>query len=63
MAILGKITTFLGEVKTEMKKVNWLSKNESLKYTAIVIGIFMTVAVLLGFLDFLFTFLLNKFVL
>lgn len=46
-----------------MKKVNWLSRRDTLKYTLIVIGVSTAVAVFLGSLDFVLTILLNKFVL
>jgi preprotein translocase subunit SecE len=61
--ISKKITTFLRESFLEMKKVNWPTKNETIKYTLIVIGISVAVAAFLGTLDFIFTTLLNKFVL
>ena len=56
------ITTFFKEVKMEMKKVNWLTKRETIRYTLIVIGISVAVAIYLGGLDFIFTTILNKFV-
>jgi len=58
-----KIITFLKEVRLEMKKVNWPTRQETLRYTLIVIGISVAVAAFLGTLDFIFTTLLNKFVL
>ncbi|MFC1663597.1 preprotein translocase subunit SecE [Patescibacteria group bacterium] len=57
-----KIITFLKEVRIEMKKVNWPTKQETLRYTLIVVGISVAVAAFLGTLDFIFTILLNKFV-
>jgi len=61
--IPAKIVTFLKEVRLEMKKVNWPSRQETLRYTLIVIGVSFAVAVFLGTLDFILTTLLNKFVL
>jgi len=61
--IPAKIIVFLKEVKTEMKKVNWPTRQETIRYTLIVIGISVVVAAFLGSLDLLFTFLLNKFIL
>jgi len=58
-----KIITFLKEVRLEMKKVNWPTRNETIKYTLIVIGVSLVVAAFLGGLDFIFTTILNKFVL
>ena len=61
--IPNKITTFLKEVKVEMKKVNWPDKKTTLRYTLIVLGVSFVVAIYLGGLDVLFTTLLNKFIL
>jgi len=46
-----KIIIFLKEVRTEVKKTNWPTRQEVLKYTLIVIGISVGVAVFLGTLD------------
>ena len=54
------LITFLKEVKLEIKKVNWPTRQEIIKYTLIVIGISAGVAAFLGILDFIFTALLNK---
>ncbi len=58
-----KIVTFLKEVRLEIKKVNWPTRQETLRYTLIVIGASIAVAIFLGSVDFLFSTLLNKFVL
>lgn len=59
----SKIITFLKEVRLEMKKVNWPTRKETIKYTLIVIGVSIGVAVFLGGLDVIFTTILNKFIL
>jgi len=46
-----------------MKKVNWPTRQETMQYTLIVIGLSVAVALYLGGLDFLFSFLLNRFIL
>jgi len=61
--ISNKVITFLKEVRLEMKKVNWPTKEETIKYTLIVIGISVVVAIFLGGFDILFTTLLENFVL
>jgi len=58
--MITKLITFLKEVKLEIKKVNWPTRQETIKYTLIVIGISAGVAAFLGTLDFIFTALLNK---
>ena len=59
----SKIITFLKEVKLEMKKVNWPTRENVIRYTLIVIAGSLVVAIFLGGLDFGFTSILNKFVL
>jgi len=61
MNIFKKLKTFLKEVFLEIKKINWLSRREILKYTAIVVGISLVVASFLGGLDYLFTTILRTF--
>jgi preprotein translocase subunit SecE len=63
MNFFAKIPAFLKEVRLEMKKVNWPTRRETIRYTLIVIGVSLGVAAFLGALDFIFTTLLNKFVL
>ena len=63
MNLLSKITTFLKEVRLEMKKVNWPTREQTIRYTLIVIGVSVAVATFLGTIDFIFTTLLNKFIL
>ena len=63
MKLIDKLITYLKEVKVELKKVNWPTKKETTKYTLIVIGVSFAVMIFLGGLDFLFTWLLGKFVL
>ena len=63
MNIFGKIKNYFKEVKVEMKKVNLPTRQETIKYTLIVIGLSVAVAIFLGGLDFLFAFLISKFLL
>lgn len=60
MKFLQRIILFLKEVRLEMKKVNWLTKPEVLRYTVIVIIFSLAVSVYLGALDLVFQFVLSK---
>lgn len=62
MNFLKKILNFLVESKTELKKVKWPTLKETLQYTLIVIIISVVVAIYLGGLDYIFSFLLRKFI-
>jgi len=57
-----KAIVFLKEVRVELKRVTWPTRQQTIKYTLMVIGLSLTVAAFLGGLDFLFTWLLDKFI-
>ncbi|HEX7586607.1 MAG TPA: preprotein translocase subunit SecE [Patescibacteria group bacterium] len=59
---MSQITQFLREAKAELLKVNWPSKNQTINYTLIVIGISIAIAIFLGGLDYFFEYLLKNFV-
>ncbi len=60
---MEKVINFLKQVKQELKKVTWPSKEEAIKYTTIVIGSSFVIALLLGGFDWIFSQLLMKFIL
>ena len=57
-----KIKGFSREVKTEMKKINWPTRQESIRYALIVVGASIVMAIFLGGLDFIFIAILNRFI-
>lgn len=59
---MNKIITFIKEARVELKKVNWPNKQQTTRYTLLVIGVSLTVAVFLGSLDFAFGEILQKLV-
>ncbi|MCK8828591.1 preprotein translocase subunit SecE [Natroniella acetigena] len=54
-----KIKKFLREVKAELKKVNWPSKQEMVSYTMVVIVTVLLVSVFIGGVDLLFSSLIR----
>lgn len=62
MKLIRKLGSFLKEVRLEMKKVNWPSRKETVRYTLIIVGVSLVVAAFLGGLDYIFSTLLNKYV-
>jgi len=63
MNFLKKALNFLRESKGELKKVKWPTFKDTLQYTLVVIIISLIVAAYLGSLDYIFSFLLRKFIL
>ncbi|TSC71325.1 MAG: hypothetical protein G01um101470_676 [Parcubacteria group bacterium Gr01-1014_70] len=61
--MIAKLKNYLLETKTELKRVTWPSRQDTIKHTLAVIGISVAVAAFLGALDILFQFLLEKFIL
>ena len=60
---MDKIVTFLREVRVELAKVSWPTRNQTILYTLIVIGVSLFMAVFLGLLDFGYKFIIDKFLL
>jgi preprotein translocase subunit SecE len=61
--MFNRIVNFFKEVRLELKKVAWPNRQDTINHTLIVIGITLAVAVFLGAMDFLLTYLINTFIL
>ena len=59
---MNPITTFFRETKGELKKVSWPTKEQTIQYTLVVIGVSAAVTVFLGGLDYIFAQTLNTFI-
>ncbi len=57
---MDKFIAFLRDVKVELSRVSWPTRQQTINYTLIVVGASLVVAVFLGSVDSLFAFLLNK---
>jgi len=62
MNFIQKTQSFFKEVYIEMRKVNWLTRSELLRYTLIVVAVTIIVAAFLGGLDYLFSTLIKRFI-
>ncbi len=58
MISINSITKYLRDSKEETKKISWPSKKDTLKYSAITLGLTILVAAMFGALDFVFSLLL-----
>lgn len=59
---MNKLTTFIKEARAELRKVNWPTRDQTIKFTGVVIGVSLAVSLFLGALDFLFEYVLKTFV-
>ncbi len=51
---MGKIKQFLREAYSELQKVSWPTREQTIQYTTLVVVISISVALFLGLLDYLF---------
>ncbi len=58
-----KLKIFLQDSRQELKRVNWPTRQETIRYTLFVIGLSIGLALFLGLLDFIFIQILQKFIL
>ncbi|MFZ2187615.1 MAG: preprotein translocase subunit SecE [Candidatus Moraniibacteriota bacterium] len=58
---MNKIFEFLLEAKVELSRVNWPTRKQITQYTLLVIAISLAVSLFLGSLDFLFSSLVERF--
>ncbi len=57
-----KLKNFFKEAGSEIKKITWPTRQETIKYTLIVIGVSIVVAAILGGFDFILVQLMDKFI-
>jgi preprotein translocase subunit SecE len=59
---MEKLLQFIKEARAELRKVNWPTRDQTIKFTGVVIGVSLAVSLFLGALDFLFEYVLKTFV-
>ncbi|MBX4201245.1 preprotein translocase subunit SecE [Candidatus Parcubacteria bacterium] len=62
MTTTQKIQSFFKEVYVELRKTNWLSRREVIRYTLMVFLVTVVVAAFLGGLDYIFSTAIKSFV-
>ncbi len=60
--MIARIKKFFLEARQELRHVNWPTRAEAARLTAIVIGISAGLAIFLGISDYLFTSVIKSFV-
>ncbi len=57
-----KLKNYLKESRLEMRRVNWPTKQKTTYLTFVVVGVSFIFAFYLGLLDFIFIYILSKFI-
>ncbi|MDO8555132.1 MAG: preprotein translocase subunit SecE [bacterium] len=57
-----KLVNYLKETRVEMRKVNWPTKSETIRFTIVVIAVSLGVSLVLGAFDYLFTSIIKLFI-
>ncbi|MEK7567019.1 MAG: preprotein translocase subunit SecE [Patescibacteria group bacterium] len=63
MDFFTRLTDYLKSTKLEIKNVNWPTRSETIRFTLLVVCVSAAIALYLGFLDFIFINLLERFIL
>ncbi|MBI2036795.1 MAG: preprotein translocase subunit SecE [Candidatus Liptonbacteria bacterium] len=59
--MFSKLFQFVQEARQELRRVNWPTRQETVRLTLIVIGISLGLALFLGLFDYLFTIGITRF--
>lgn len=59
---MERVLSFLKDVKTELSKVSWPTRDQLVQYTAVVLGMSLAIALFLGAWDWVLQWGLNTFV-
>lgn len=62
MQMLTKLINYLKETRLEMKKVNWPTRKEAVRFTVMVIIVSLAISAVLGAFDYIFQALLTLFI-
>ncbi|AKM78219.1 MAG: Preprotein translocase SecE subunit [Candidatus Wolfebacteria bacterium GW2011_GWE1_48_7] len=56
--MFSRLTSYIQESRQEFKRVNWPTRQETIRLTGMVIGLSLIFAVFLGVLDMVFNYIL-----
>ena len=60
---MNRFINYIKDTRGELSHVSWPTRKQTIVFTAVVIAVSLVTAVLLGFFDYLFSLILQKFVL
>ena len=59
---MNRVTTYLRDVRAELSKVSWPTRQQTVNYTLVVLGLSFILAIFLGVLDFGLAELVDRFI-
>jgi len=59
---MDRVINFLKDVRIELSKVSWPTREQLIQYTLIVLGLSLAIALFLGGIDFILQWGLNTFI-
>ena len=59
---MNRVTMYLKDVRAELAKVSWPTRQQTVNYTLVVLGLSFTLAIFLGVLDFGLAELVDRFI-
>jgi len=60
---MNRFINYIRDTRGELQYVSWPTRRQSVIFTVVVIAISISVSIFLGFFDYLFSLLLQKFIL
>lgn len=58
---MSRVVNYLKDTRAELKHVSWPTRRQAVSFTIVVVVISVVTALYLGFFDFIFTTLLERF--
>ena len=60
---MSKVIDFIKDVRVELSKVSWPTRDQMVQYTLVVLGLSFAIAIFLGAWDGFLQWILNRFIL
>ncbi|OHB10633.1 MAG: preprotein translocase subunit SecE [Candidatus Zambryskibacteria bacterium RIFCSPLOWO2_12_FULL_45_14] len=60
---MNRLINYLKDTREELKHVSWPTRKQSVVFTIVVVVISIVVSIFLGFFDYLFSLIIQKFIL
>lgn len=59
---MNRFVNYIKDTRAEMQHVSWPTRRQAVMFTAVVVVISLATAIFLGFFDYIFSLILQKFI-